>query len=72
MRQAYPAVRIVGNAKTLQMIEGYYGIACGTVEVREGDVLDLGGCISVLTSVRPTPISKGNGVHSNLCKVEKA
>ncbi len=36
------------------------------------DVLDLGGCISVLTSVRPTPISKGNGVHSNLCKIEKA
>ena len=37
VRQAYPAVRIVGNAKTLQMIEGYYGIACGTVEVKEGD-----------------------------------
>ena len=36
------------------------------------DVLDLGGCISVLTSSRPTPISKGNGVHSNLCKIEKA
>ena len=36
------------------------------------DTLDLGGCISVLTSVRPTPISKGNGVHSNLCKIEKA
>ena len=35
-------------------------------------VLDLGGCISVLTSVRPTAISKGNGVHSNLCRVEKA
>ena len=36
------------------------------------DVLDLGGCISVLTSSRPTPISKGNGVHSNLSKIEKA
>lgn len=36
------------------------------------DVLDKGGCISVLTSTRPTPISKGNGVHSNLCKIEKA
>ncbi len=36
------------------------------------DVLDVGGCISVLTSARPTPISKGNGVHSNLCKIEKA
>ena len=36
------------------------------------DNLDLGGCISVLTSQRPTAISKGNGVHSNLCKIEKA
>lgn len=36
------------------------------------EVLDKGGCISVLTSARPTPISKGNGVHSNLCKIEKA
>lgn len=35
-------------------------------------VLDRGGCISVLTSQRPTAISKGNGVHSNLCKIEKA
>lgn len=35
-------------------------------------VVDYGGCISVLTSTRPTPISKGNGVHSNLCKIEKA
>ena len=36
------------------------------------DNVDYGGCISVLTSMRPTPISKGNGVHSNLCKIEKA
>jgi anaerobic dimethyl sulfoxide reductase subunit A len=35
-------------------------------------VVDQGGCISVLTSSRPTPLSKGNGVHSNLCKIEKA
>ena len=43
VRQAYPAVRIVGNAKTLQMIGGYYGIGTGTVEVGEGSTLDLGG-----------------------------
>ena len=42
-------------------------------ETRDADklgdpsVLDRGGCISVLTSQRPTAISKGNGVHSNLC-----
>ena len=43
VRQVYPDVKIVGNAKTLQMVEGYYGITGGTVEVKEGATLDLGG-----------------------------
>ncbi len=43
LRLRYPDLRIVGNAKTLQMIEGYYGIGTGTVEVGEGSTLDLGG-----------------------------
>ena len=43
LRRIYPGIEIVGNAKTLQMIEGFYGIAGGTVEVKEGDTLDLGG-----------------------------
>lgn len=43
VRQAYPDVQIVGNAKTLQMLEGYYGIHKGTLEVKEGDSLCLGG-----------------------------
>ena len=43
LRQLYPDITIVGNAKTLQMIAGYYGICDGTLEVKEGDTLDLGG-----------------------------
>lgn len=43
LRLHYPAIRIVGNAKTLQMVEGYYGPGTDTIEVREGDTLDLGG-----------------------------
>lgn len=35
------------------------------------DNVDLGGCVSVLTSVRPTPISKGNGVHTCRAAVKK-
>ena len=35
------------------------------------DNVDHGGCVSVLTSVRPTPISKGNGVHTNHVAVTK-
>lgn len=41
--QAYPDIQIVGNAKTLQMLEGYYGIHEKTLEVKEGDSLCLGG-----------------------------
>ena len=43
LRRIYPDIEIVGNAKTLQMIGGYYGIGTGTVEVGEGSTLDLGG-----------------------------
>lgn len=43
LRLRYPDLKIVGNAKTLQMIGGYYGIDAGTLEVKEGDTLDLGG-----------------------------
>ena len=42
LRLRYPDLRIVGHAKTLQMIGGYYGIDAGTLEVKEGDTLDLG------------------------------
>lgn len=51
VRQAYPDVRIVGNAKTLQMVEGYYGIAGGTVEAKEGATLDLGGLTLTFTLI---------------------
>ena len=41
-------------------------------QIGSKDNIDKGGCIGVLTSQRPTAISKGNGVHSNLCKITKA
>ena len=43
LRALYPEIEIVGNAKTLQMIDGYYGLKEGLREVKEGDTLDLGG-----------------------------
>lgn len=43
LRSHYPDICLVGNAKTLQMVDGFYGIAGPTLEVREGDTLDLGG-----------------------------
>jgi len=53
LRSIYPDICIVGNAKTLQMIEGYYGICGGTLEVGEGDTLDLGGGRSLRFHLAP-------------------
>ncbi|MBP7965206.1 MAG: FprA family A-type flavoprotein [Paludibacteraceae bacterium] len=42
LRMVYPNVQIVGNSKTLSMLEGYYGISDGLYEVKEGSELLLG------------------------------
>ena len=42
IREAYPDVRIVGNAKTVPMIKGYHGIGDNIHVVKEGDSISLG------------------------------
>lgn len=42
MRQIHPEMKIVGNKKTIEMLDAFYGITDGLIEVKEGDVLDLG------------------------------
>ena len=42
IREAYPEVRIVGNAKTVPMIKGYYGITDNIHIVKDGDSISLG------------------------------
>ena len=42
IREAYPEARIVGNAKTVPMIKGYYGICENLHVVKEGDSISLG------------------------------
>jgi flavorubredoxin len=42
LRQKYPNIQIVGNAKTFDMLNGYFGINTGLHEVKEGDSLSLG------------------------------
>lgn len=45
MLQRYPKMKIVGNAKTLPMLQGYYGTpAERVIVVKEGDSIDLGSC----------------------------
>lgn len=43
LRRLYPDIRIVGNAKTLEMVRGFYEIDSDTIAVGEGDTLVLGG-----------------------------
>lgn len=42
LRLRYPNMKIVGNAKTLQMIEGFYGITDNMLCIKEGEELSLG------------------------------
>ncbi len=42
LRQAFPELKIVGNNQTLAMVKGYYGMADGTLAVKDGDTLSLG------------------------------
>ena len=45
MLKRYPDMKIVGNAKTLPMLQGYYGTpAEKVIVVKEGDSIDLGSC----------------------------
>lgn len=42
IRQYYPEITIVGNAKTFGMIEGFYGVTGNEMEIKEGSELSLG------------------------------
>ena len=42
IKKYYPEIQIIGNKKTFQMMEGFYGIAEGTLEVKSGDTIELG------------------------------
>ena len=64
--------RIMPGVVSIPQGAWYDPVSRDAATLGDKDVLDKGGCISVLTSMRPTPLSKGNGVHSNLCKIEKA
>lgn len=43
LKKEYPEVTIVGNAKTADMLNGFYGINQGVHIVKDSDSLDLGG-----------------------------
>lgn len=42
LRTAYPDITIVGNAQTIAMVKGFYGVDTNTLTVKDGDTLSLG------------------------------
>lgn len=42
IRKYYPEITIIGNKKTFGMMKGFYGIKDNTLEVKNGDTLNLG------------------------------
>ena len=42
LRKYYPNVTLVGNKKTMEMVQGYYGIDDNTLEVSDGETIFLG------------------------------
>lgn len=70
-----PAGEIHIEAKvTPRIIPGTVGIPQGAWHNADmnGDRIDKGGCVNTLTTYRPTPLAKGNGVHSVIAQVKKA
>lgn len=59
---------------TPRIIPGTIGIPQGAWHNADmdGDQVDHGGCINTITTYRPTPLAKGNGVHSIIAQVTKA
>ena len=42
IKKYYPNIKIVGNKKTLGMLQGFYGVTDDVVEVKNGETLNLG------------------------------
>ncbi|MDE6294847.1 MAG: FprA family A-type flavoprotein [Muribaculaceae bacterium] len=53
LRSAFPNLQIVGNAQTLKMVEGYYGVADNTLAVKDGDTLTLGDGVTLQFYLTP-------------------
>ncbi|WP_305376871.1 FprA family A-type flavoprotein [uncultured Duncaniella sp.] len=53
LRDAYSDIVIVGNAQTLAMVNGFYGVADKTLAVKDGDTLSLGADVNLRFTLTP-------------------
>ena len=42
LKKYYPNIKVIGNKKTFDLMAGFYGIKDQTIEVKHGEVIDLG------------------------------
>ncbi|MDR1651480.1 MAG: FprA family A-type flavoprotein [Synergistaceae bacterium] len=43
LRNLFPGIKFIGNAKTAEMMKNFFGIEENVITVREGETVDLGG-----------------------------
>lgn len=55
---------------TPRMMPGVVALGEGGWYAPDGQRVDHGGCINVLTTQRPSPLAKGNPQHTNLVDVQ--
>lgn len=51
LKTKWPALKFIGNAKTMPLLKGYHGIDSDIITVKDGDTLDLGGHILKFATV---------------------
>lgn len=62
----------IGAHLTERIMPGVVALSQGAWYAPDETGTDHGGCINVLTSLRPTPYARGNGQHTNLVEVRPA
>lgn len=62
----------IGAHLTDRIMPGVVALSQGAWYAPDKNGTDHGGCINVLTSLRPTPYARGNGQHTNLVEVRPA
>ena len=51
LKKKWPALKFIGNAKTVPLLKGYHGIEDDVLTVKDGDTLDLGGHVLKFATV---------------------
>lgn len=56
---------------TDRVLPGVIAVPQGAWRDTNADGVDVGGCINTLTTIRPSPLAKGNPQHTNLVDVKR-